>query len=79
MQFLLHMLEGIIYTAKRTRTAFVVKYLQEHYTVVTKLLLHERMRKFKGKVKRIAIPLHAFTGLEGYRRLRLPDFKTIGT
>jgi len=31
----------------------------------------------KGKVK--AIPLLAWTGLEVSRRLRLPDFKTIGT
>jgi len=29
----------------------------------------------KGK----AIPLQALTGPEGFRRLRLPDFKTIGT
>jgi hypothetical protein len=29
----------------------------------------------KGK----AIPLQALTGSEGSRRLRLPDFKTIGT
>jgi hypothetical protein len=29
----------------------------------------------KGK----AIPLQALTGLEGSRRLRLPDFKTVGT
>jgi len=26
-----------------------------------------------------AIPLQAWTGPEGCRRLRLPDFKTIGT
>jgi hypothetical protein len=31
----------------------------------------------KGKDK--AIPLQALTGPEGSRRLRLPDFKTIGT
>jgi hypothetical protein len=31
--------------------------------------------KKKGKV----IPLHAWTGPEGSRRLRLPDFKTFGT
>jgi hypothetical protein len=31
--------------------------------------------KDKGK----AIPLQALTGPEGSRRLRLPDFKTIGT
>jgi hypothetical protein len=29
----------------------------------------------KGK----AIPLHTWTGPKGFRRLRLPDFKTIGT
>jgi hypothetical protein len=31
----------------------------------------------KGKGK--AIPLQALTGREGSRRLRLPDFKTLGT
>ena len=30
-------------------------------------------------VKVKAIPLQAWTGPEGFRRLRLPDFKTIGT
>jgi len=30
------MLEGIIYTFKGTRTAVVVKYVQEHQTVITK-------------------------------------------
>jgi hypothetical protein len=35
----------------------------------------ERMGKGKSKV----IPLQAWTGPEGSRRLRLPDFKTIGT
>jgi hypothetical protein len=29
--------------------------------------------------KSTAIPLKALTGTEGSRRLRLPDFKTIGT
>jgi hypothetical protein len=33
------------------------------------------MSKGKGK----AIPLQALTDPEGSRRLRLPDFKTIGT
>jgi len=32
-----------------------------------------------GGVKGKAIPLQAWTGLEGSRRLRLPDFKTVGT
>jgi hypothetical protein len=33
----------------------------------------------KGKGKGKAIPLQAWTGPEGSRRLRLPDFMTIGT
>jgi hypothetical protein len=33
--------------------------------------------RYKGKGK--AIPIQAWTGSEGSRRLRLPDFKTIGT
>jgi len=33
------------------------------------------MSKGKGK----DIPLQAWTGLEGSRKLRLPDFKTFGT
>jgi len=33
----------------------------------------------KDKGKGNAIPLQAWTGPEGSRRLRLPDFKTIGT
>ena len=33
----------------------------------------------KGKGKGKSIPLQAWTGPEGFRRLRLPDFKTIGT
>jgi hypothetical protein len=35
----------------------------------------QKSKKGKGK----AIPLQALTGPEGSRRLRLPDFKTIGT
>jgi hypothetical protein len=38
------------------------------------------MGNFEAKeAKRKAIPLQAWTGPEGSRRLRLPDFKTIGT
>jgi len=36
-----------------------------------KAFLHEK------KVK--AIPLQAWTGIEGSRRVRFPDFKTMGT
>jgi len=35
------------------------------------------MNETKLKVK--AIPLQAWTGPEGSRRLRLPDFKTVST
>jgi len=34
---------------------------------------------YKGKGKGKAIPLQGSTGSGGSRRLRLPDFKTIGT
>jgi hypothetical protein len=38
------------------------------------------MNVFWKKVKQgKAIPLQTLTGPEGSRRLRLPDFKTIGT
>jgi hypothetical protein len=33
----------------------------------------------RGNIKGKAIPLQALTGPEGSRRLRLPDFKPIGT
>jgi len=33
----------------------------------------------EGKCKGKEIPLQAWTGPEGSRRLRLPDFRTIGT
>jgi len=41
--------------------------------------LHHIMKisPFPGKGK--AVPLQAWTGPEGSRRLRLPDFNTIGT
>ena len=35
--------------------------------------------KIKGKGQGKAIPLQAWTGPEGSRRLRLPDFKTFNT
>jgi hypothetical protein len=43
-----------------------------HYTVY---LQYQQYIKGKGK----AIPLQAWTGPEGSRRLRLSDFKTVGT
>jgi len=44
--------------------------------VVVLLLLLVVVALVKGKGK--AIPLQAWTGPEGSRRLRLPDIKTIG-
>ena len=40
-----------------------------------KRLIWTSLLKVKGK----AIPLQAWTGPEGSRKLRLPDFKTFGT
>jgi hypothetical protein len=37
------------------------------------------MHPIKSKGKGKAIPLQAWTGPEDSRRLRLPDFKTVGT
>jgi hypothetical protein len=41
------------------------------------LRMYEILYSFKGKGR--ANPLHAWTGPEDSRSLRLPDFKTIGT
>jgi hypothetical protein len=37
------------------------------------------LKHIVSAVKGKAIPLQALRGPEGFRRLRLPDFKTIGT
>jgi len=45
-------------------------------------LMENKTRKTKDIMEitvDIAIPLQAWTGSYGSRRLRLPDFKTIGT
>jgi hypothetical protein len=39
----------------------------------------DKIKRPETCVKGKAIPLQALTGPEGSRRLRLPDFKTIGT
>jgi hypothetical protein len=44
------------------------------FTINNTILISDSKGK-KGK----SIPLQAWTGPEGSRRLRLPDFKTIGT
>jgi len=45
------------------------------YCVSTVLTTNRPLVRVKGK----AIPLQAWTGPEGSRKLRLPDFMTIGT
>jgi hypothetical protein len=42
------------------------------------LLLRKELNRIWKKVKGKAIPLQAWTGPQGSRRLRLSDFKTIG-
>ena len=49
--------------------------LREEIDQNAKLFIHTHLGKGKGK----AIPLRAWTGPEGSRRLKFPDFKTIGT
>jgi hypothetical protein len=48
-----------------------------NYIGVNKEVIQDINYVYKGKGK--AIPLQALTGPESSRRLRLPDFKTIGT
>jgi hypothetical protein len=52
------------------------------HTLVTIPLIYPQSNRMTGKgkgKKGIAIQLQALTDPEGSRRLRLPDFKTIGT
>jgi hypothetical protein len=50
---------------------------------VTGAVLHKHVQVFmKGASQSSAcppIPVHVWTGPEGSRRLKLPDFKTVGT
>jgi hypothetical protein len=47
--------------------------------VVSYITEKDNVQKGEGKHKGKAIPLQSWTGPEGFRRLRLPHFKTIGT
>jgi hypothetical protein len=46
---------------------------------ITLLISYRLQKKTELVDKGKAIPLQAWTGQEGSRRLRLPDFKTFGT
>jgi hypothetical protein len=48
-------------------------------TIARFAILAAALLRIKGKCKGKAIQLQALTGPEGFLRLRLPDFKTIGT
>jgi len=65
-KFVLQKNVTIVFSVSLTTKIVLPKLL----TVVQHLMLH-----VEGK----AIPLQAWTGPEGSRSLRLPDFKTIGT
>jgi hypothetical protein len=53
----------------------VFKLISQKLYSVTCSVVAAKLNKDKGK----AIPLQAWTGPEGSTRVRLPDFKTIGT
>ena len=46
---------------------------------ISKRIIEGREVRVESASKGKAIPLEARTGSEGSRRLRLPDFKTVGT
>jgi len=62
----------------RTQKMYVVR-TQKMHVVRTQKSLSKDSYVYNQYVKVKAIPLQAWTGHEGSRTLRLPDFKTIGT
>ena len=71
-------------TSSNIDTAFQILY---EVTLIWQLLMvvsvrgEKHRQAFENRVKRKgkAIPLRAWTDPEGSRRLRFPDFKTVGT
>ena len=47
--------------------------------VVKEIIQYQLKHSISGKGKGKAIPLQPWTGPKRFRRLRFPDFKTIGT
>jgi hypothetical protein len=67
--------ECMIFRKKNvTKPWIFLQYLSETFVIIRRIQL-DIIIKVRGK----AIPLQAWTGLEGSRSVRLPDFKTIGT
>jgi hypothetical protein len=71
------MLEGLRLQQHTSSACSLEKVFREQHAVEYQTLICILYNKGKGKGK--AIPLQALTGPECSRRLRLPDFKTIGT
>jgi hypothetical protein len=46
---------------------------------MNEITVKSKMTLYSVKVKGKAVPLQAWTGPEGSRRSRLPDFQTFGT
>jgi hypothetical protein len=65
---------GLLSTKLKIQKAFVKETF--HYR---KQITDKTFNKLSYFIKGKAIPLQALTGPEGSRRVRLPDFKTIGT
>jgi len=55
------------------------KLMIKHHISICHYVSSKRQKSIYGKGKGKAIPLQAWTGPEGSRRVRLPDFKTVGT
>jgi len=55
----------------------ITMFLQVLNLIIKLVLCNHRRQKKKGKRK--VIPLQSWTGPEGFRRLKLPDFRRIGT
>jgi hypothetical protein len=71
------LVEALRCKPRRSRVRFLMVSVEFVTDIIlpTALLIQPLTEMSKGK----AIPLRPLTGPEGSRRLRLPDFKTIGT
>jgi hypothetical protein len=56
-------------------TIMTNKFISIHYVLINNTQIQNKYTKSKDK----AVPFQAWTGPEGSRSLRLPDFKTVGT
>ena len=74
--------EKSIITNEPLKTQWYCTYnLQQSFNILqcTRSVYVFRITLSDVKKKGKAIPLHAWAGPEGSKRLRLPDFKTVGT